>query len=261
MLERIKGQFQAALNKSREWLSKTEGLSIPPSVIKTFLVILAVIIAGFVIIRLFEALFTSFKQLIDRHPVGVGATAVGAGFFGTKLYQIREESKRRMAEQQRGWDTQKKNLYRGCYEVIATWLYTHVCGQSTFEDLTSLRRPIRPEDFGDKDRDVYLYDGLAHFRFSIPKSSVEPLNIRHVTSVLQGMIQQQLRIYGMSPILQKADCNKLLVKEVQDLNTVVFVTLILDWDDIYLKQKMYENTMAEVEALSAPETFDNDYHS
>lgn len=263
MKDKIKKIYDSAREKFSAFCSWAADQKLPYGLLKAFVIVAAFIIAGFVLIKFLGFLYDSIYRFVNRHPLGVGLTAAGGGCFFLKYLKIKEESERHKAEQQRGWDQQKASLYKGCYETIATWLYTHVCAQPSFEELTFLRKPIRPDDFGSKDLDVYLQDGLAHFRFSIPKVSFDPINVRQTASVLQGMIQQQLRTYGLPPILQRTDCNKLIVEKVEDMNTIVFMTLILDWDDIYLKQRMYENTLVELAARdsnSCPPT-DRDYHA
>lgn len=263
MKDKMKEQFIAARKKASELYAQANAHKLPQGILKALVIVAAFIITGFLVAKLLDMLYTSVCNVIDRHPLGVGLTAAGGGCFFLKYLQIKEESNRRKAEQQRGWDQQKKSMYRGCYDTIAGWLYSRVCSQPNFEDMTSLKRPVHPKDFGNKDRDTYLFDGLAHFRFSIPKSSPDALNTKLLASVLQGLIKQQIEIAGLDPILRRSDPDKLIVKEVEDMYTYVQLVLILDFDDLYLKQHMYENALVEIaerdKQTAAP--VDRDYHA
>ena len=136
---------------------------------------------------------------------------------------------------------QRQRFAKGCYKRIGNFIYSQICTMPNFPDLTSLNRPLRPEDMGNERMDAYVINGIIYLRYALPKSVSEQLDTKLISSVIQGLFDQKIRTGGLVPFMSAGENDHLFVVEVG-----VALTLVLDFDQTYVQQLAYQQAMNDL---------------
>lgn len=218
----------------------------------------------FLITKVLDYLFNAAYSFLDRHFFGCASLMTGVAYLIYKHSEKKTLRAKQLLAEQKGQASYKKKFCEGFYENLGKLLYVNVCSVPNFSDFTSCQRPIRVQDMGNKKYDAYIdIEGNMCNRFALPKLSLEPVKVREVSSILQNILDQQVKVRGIPPVIPIGEENKyVFVTSIEDMSTYLLITFILDFEDVYLKQSRYEQAMSAAlrESTGNATLDDYDYH-
>ena len=235
----IKESLQGGLETAR-----SEG--IPKKIAAIVFGMIALSLVFVLLLRALDVLFNAISQFVNQHFPSIAAATAGGSFLFMRHNERKEAQRKAMQKQQSESDVQRQRFAKGCYKRIGNFIYSQICTMPNFPDLTSLNRPLRPEDMGNERMDAYVINGIIYLRYALPKSVSEQLDTKLISSVIQGLCDQKIRTGGLVPFMSAGENDHLFVEKVEDMATYVALTLVLDFDQTYVQQLAYQQAMNDL---------------
>lgn len=257
----IKDFITTVRDSLRDGLQAARSKGIPRKVLA---VVFGIIAASFVFVLLFKALdslLNAFSRFVEEHFPSIAAAAAGGSFLVLRHNEKAEAQRKAQAQQRSELDQQRTRFAKGCYNRIGKFLFAEIATAPNFTDLTSCGRPQRPDDMGNERMDAFVINGVIYLRYSLPKMVSDTLDTKMISSVIQGLMDQRIKCGGLSPFMSPGENTHLFVDSVEDMQTYVSLTLVLDFDDKYIQQRAYQNAMNDILAREQANTVlkDSDY--
>lgn len=262
MKDRIIGYWNSATTILKDGLEKARSTGTARKVLIAVAGLSAAILMAFIILKALGSLFDAIYAFVDRHFFGIAASGIGGGYLINRRNEKRSKIEDERKRQKAALDNQRTRFARGCYARVAQFLYANICATPGFQDLTSCTRPIRPADMGNERLDAYSQQGVMYLRYSLPKMTTELLNTAMIKSTMQGLIDQSIRTGGIAPFIAAGENRYLHIDKVEDMQTYVSLTFVIDFDDQYIQQAAFQSAMNDMITRdnSLRQLEDNDYH-
>lgn len=246
MKDKIKKYFSIAQVTAENAFEKARSIGLGKKLLFLIAGIIVVATVLGILIRVLSILFDTITVFVNEHFFGLAALATTGSWLIVRHNEKKREAEKLAAQKRAGLDNQRQRFVKGAYNRIGNFIFSKLASEPNFEALTSCTRPIRPEDMGNERIDAYCINGIMYLRYCLPKATTELLDTSMILSILQGMIDQKIRTGGLSPFIAAGRNDYLYVDKVDDMQTYVSVTMVLNFDENYILSKQYEEAMADI---------------